>query len=77
MVVNAIESRIEGDLDLQGFLGLEEEIPIGLREIRADIGFEGEPTPEEILALCRYSPVYQTVAGATPVRVSVRRMTPA
>lgn len=75
MGVSAVKSRIEGDLDLQGFFGLDEAIAVGFQEIRADVGFEGEPTPEEMSAFCRYSPVYRTVASATPVRVAVRRMT--
>ena len=32
--LNAVESRLEGDIDLRGFLGLSEEVPRGYRQIR-------------------------------------------
>jgi uncharacterized OsmC-like protein len=32
--IKGVESRYEGDIDLRGFLGLSEEVPVGYQEIR-------------------------------------------
>ena len=32
--VRGVKSRLEGDLDLRGFLGLSEDVPVGYKEIR-------------------------------------------
>jgi uncharacterized OsmC-like protein len=33
--VRGVESRQEGDLDLQGFLGLPEDVPVGYKEFES------------------------------------------
>lgn len=70
--IKAISSRLEGDIDLRGFLGISESVPVGYREIRiffkidADIS---DQQKEELIAMGeKYSPVYNTVTKAVPVK---------
>ena len=71
--IKGLESRYEGDIDLRGFLGVTEEVPVGFQTIRvyfkidADIS---EAEKEELLKMAqKYSPVFQTISTPTPVLV--------
>jgi uncharacterized OsmC-like protein len=68
-----VSSRYEGDLDLRGFLGLSEEVPVGFQEIRVYFTIEAdlsEAQKEELVKMAqKYSPVYNTITKATPVAV--------
>jgi len=73
ITIKGVESRYEGDIDLQGFLGLSEAVPLGYQTIRvyfkidADIS---EAQKEELIRMAqKYSPVFNTVATPTPVSV--------
>jgi uncharacterized OsmC-like protein len=74
VTIKGVESRYEGDLDLRGFLGISEEVPVGYRNIRlyfkvdADIS---EAQKEELIRMAqKYSPVFNSIAK--PVTVSVQ-----
>ncbi len=73
--IKGVESRLEGDLDLRGFLGLSKDVPVGYQTIRvyfkidADIS---EAQKEELIQMAqKYSPVFNTVFNATPVKVQL------
>ncbi len=73
--IKGVESRLEGDLDLRGFLGLSKDVKVGYENIRvyfkidADIS---EEEKEELIEMARkYSPVFNTVANPTPVSVKL------
>ena len=34
ITIRSMESRLEGDIDLQGFLGIRDDVPRGYKEIR-------------------------------------------
>lgn len=71
IVIEALESAIEGDLDIRGFTGLSAEVPKGYREIRVTFRAKTEGKPEELRALAQMSPVYNTIAGSVPVMIDV------
>ena len=60
--IKGVESRYEGDIDLQGFLGLSEEVPVGYKEIRVVFKIDADVSDaqkEEMVRMARkYSPVY-------------------
>jgi len=71
--IKGVESRYEGDIDLRGFLGISEEVPVGYQEIRvyfhidADVSFEEK---EEMVRMAqKYSPVFNTITKSAPVSV--------
>ena len=50
--VEGIEVRVEGDLDLQGTLGLSKTVPVGFEEIRLHFDVKApRATPEQLAAL--------------------------
>jgi uncharacterized OsmC-like protein len=73
--IRSVESRYEGDLDLQGFLGLSETIPVGYQEIRVTFKIDAdisEQEKEELIQMAqKYSPVFNSVAKPVPVKVSL------
>ncbi|KIH76782.1 Uncharacterized OsmC-related protein [Geoalkalibacter ferrihydriticus] len=75
--IRAVESRLEGDLDLHGFLGLSESAPVGYKEIRVSFKIDADLSPEEKQELIemakKYSPVFNTVAKPVPVKVSLAK----
>lgn len=76
IVIRRVESWYEGDLDLQGFLGLSDEVRRGYEAIRVkflvDAPGASEEELEEIVAMGqRYSPVFDIVTNPVPVTVAL------
>lgn len=73
--IEALESRLEGDIDLRGFLGLDDEVPKGYTAIRAAFRVKAHPKDmPRIAELARFSPVFNTLMRGTPVDVRVDAM---
>lgn len=72
--IRALESELEGDLDLRGFLGLDPSVPKGYTAIRAKFRVEADPKDmDRIRELAQFSPVFNTLVRGTRVDVSVER----
>jgi len=75
--LRSVESRLEGDLDVQGFLGLSEDIPVEYQEIRVHFKIDADMTDEEkqeLIAMAqKYSPVFNTVSKPVLVQVGLDR----
>ncbi len=75
IAIHRVESRYEGDLDLRGFLGLSEEVPVGYQNIRVFFKIEAdvpEARKEELIRMAqKYSPVFNTITRSTPVAVQL------
>lgn len=75
--LKSVESRLEGEIDLQGFLGLAPEVPKGYKEIRMVFKIDADAPDdriEEILKLGpTFSPVFDTITRAVPVTVSLEK----
>lgn len=71
--ITRLSSRYEGDLDLRGFLGISEDVPVGFQTIRVFFTIEADISEAEKVELIKmaqkYSPVFNTIAKATPVSV--------
>ena len=74
--IKGVESRLEGDLDLRGFLGLSNEVPMGYQQIRIYFKIDADiedSEKEELVAMGKkYSPVYNTIfADQTSVLIGL------
>lgn len=71
--IKKVESRYEGELDLQGFLGISEEVPVGYKNINIYFRIEADLSKdqkEELLKMAqKYSPVFNSIAKPVPVSV--------
>ncbi len=69
-----VESQVEGDLDLQGFLALSDEIRPGYQEIRVNFKVKTDlENVETLKELTKLSPVYDVVSNGTRVIVQIER----
>ena len=67
-----VESELEGDIDLRGFLGLSDEGRRGYEEIRINFKVKTDAeNVEKLKALSRLSPVYDVVSNGTRVKVQI------
>ena len=71
IAVEAIDSSIDGDIDLRGFLGLSEQVRKGYSAIRVDMRVKTKAPPATIKALIAMSPVLDTISRSVPVAVDV------
>lgn len=71
--IQELESHVEGDIDLRGFLGLAPDVPKGYTSIRVSFKVKSDASDDTLLALARYSPVYNTLTNGVPVEVDVKR----
>ncbi|MBE0582190.1 MAG: OsmC family protein [Desulfofustis sp.] len=75
VTINAMESRLEGDIDLQGFLGLRDDVPRGYKQIRMFVKIDADAPPEKLAEIVKlgptYSPVFDTITRAVPVTVQL------
>jgi uncharacterized OsmC-like protein len=69
-----VDSKVEGDLDLRGFLGISDEVRPGYQEIR--INFKVRTASEKwetLKELIELSPVYDVVSSGTRVNVQIEK----
>jgi uncharacterized OsmC-like protein len=72
--IEALETEIEGDIDLHGFLGLSESVRKGYEELRLKIKIKSDGDPDKIMELYKMSPVFDIVSNPVPVKVDVSVM---
>lgn len=71
IVVEAIDSKIDGDLDVRGFLGLSEEVRKGYNSIRVRMRVKTEAEPALIRELATFSPMLDVVSRSVPVALHI------
>jgi len=73
--LHEVESRVEGNIDLHGFLGLDDSVPKGFKHIRIKFKIKADVPDAELEELVRlgptYSPVFDTITRAVPVTVEL------
>jgi uncharacterized OsmC-like protein len=71
--IRSLESMVEGDVDLRGFLGLTPGVPKGCTAIRITFTIDTDDdnlnTLEELL---RYSPVFSTIVNGTAFTIGLQ-----
>jgi uncharacterized OsmC-like protein len=75
ITLNSVTSVLEGDMDLQGILGMDPDVRNGYHGVRVAFEVDADASAEEIEALVaqsqKRSAVYDILTGATPVEISV------
>jgi uncharacterized OsmC-like protein len=75
--IESIESHLEGDLDLRGFLGLDENVRNGYQGIEVKFKVKADAPAETIQELVkiaqRRSPVFDIVSNPVNVKVSIEK----
>jgi uncharacterized OsmC-like protein len=69
--IESVESRLEGDLDLRGFLGLSDTVRRGYRQIRVHFAIKSDAPAEQLKELTTFSPVHDIVSNPVPVQITI------
>jgi uncharacterized OsmC-like protein len=69
--IRSVESELEGDLDLRGFLGISNEVRKGYSEVRVRMRVKSNASPATLRELAQFSPVFDVVSRALPVQLTV------
>lgn len=69
--IEELESQLEGDLDMNGFLGLDPDVPKGYTNIRVKFRVKSDADVDQIRELVEFSPVYKTITQGTNVDIQV------
>lgn len=71
--LESVESELEGDLDVQGFLGLSDKARRGYKEIRVHFAIKSNAPAEQLNELIRFSPVLDMVSNPVPVSIQIEK----
>ena len=76
IALEGVEARVEGDLDLRGFFGLDDTVRPGFTRIRLFVTLRGPETPQRydelVGAVNRHCPVLDIVANPVPIQREVK-----
>jgi uncharacterized OsmC-like protein len=76
--IQEVESELSGDLDLNGFLGLDPNVRNGYQQIRLKLHIKANLTDEQLQELSNlgptFSPVFDSLRHGVPIFVSAERM---
>jgi uncharacterized OsmC-like protein len=76
--IEEVESQVEGDVDVRGFLGLDPSVRKGFQNIRMTLAIHADVTDEQLEELASlgtgFSPVFDNVSNGVPVTVRTERM---
>lgn len=77
--LNSVEAKLEGDMDIQGILGIDSDVRNGYDDIRVSFDIDADASLEDIEALVaqsqKRSAVYDVVTNPTNVIVAVNKTT--
>ncbi len=75
--IDEVHSEIEGDIDLRGFLGLDDSVPKGFTNIRVKFSVKADVDDlNKLKELCAFSPVYNTLTNGVPVDIDIQELQP-
>ena len=72
--IESISSKVEGDLDLQGFLGLADDVRPGYQRIRITFQVKSDASAEKLLELAHFSPVFDVTSSGTQVDIDIEKV---
>ncbi|HYK37506.1 OsmC family protein [Alloacidobacterium sp.] len=76
--IQEIESALEGDIDLHGFLELDKNVRNGYQGIRVQFRIKADVPDEQIEEIVRlgsaHSPVFDSLMNGTPISITAERM---
>jgi uncharacterized OsmC-like protein len=71
--INSISTELEGDVDVQGALGLDESVPIGFTQIRMNMTISADCPAAELDELMEYakshSPIFNSISRPVPIQM--------
>lgn len=72
--IEEIESELEGDLDVRGFMGLAKEVRKGYQGIRVKFRIKSDAPAAKLEECARFSPVLDVTSNGTPVTLQIEKI---
>jgi uncharacterized OsmC-like protein len=76
VTLHSVEAHVEGDIDLQGILGLSEEVRNGFSAVRVTLNIAGDAPAEKLAAIVTQakarSAVFDTLTNGVPVTIAIQ-----
>jgi len=76
ITIRSLQTFLEGDLDVQGFLGLSQEVPVGYQGVTISFQIDADMSEAEKAELVelaqRYSPVLHSLINPVPVKLQLK-----
>jgi uncharacterized OsmC-like protein len=76
--IEEVESSLEGDIDLRGFLELDQNVRKGYEGIRVNFKIKADVPDEQLQGIVQlgtgHSPVFDSLTGGVPVSVKAERL---
>ena len=71
--INSVESEVEGDINLNGYLGLSNAIPRGYTDLRIKFKVDADSRYHNRLReLSKFSPVFNTIINGANIDIEVK-----
>lgn len=75
VTITQVDARLDGDIDIQGLLGMSDQVRPGYKSINIKLKVKGDAPKEKLEELVmlaeRLSPVADVVSHGTPIKVSL------
>ena len=71
--IESVESVLEGDMDVRGFLGVEPNVPKGYQAIRVRLRVKSDAPADRLQELAEFSPVFNTLMHGVPVELTIEK----
>jgi uncharacterized OsmC-like protein len=71
ITIGAFKTELDGDLDIQGMLGLSDSVRKGYQQIRVRFTAQSDGDAELLRQLCTYSPVFDIVSNPVPITIEM------
>jgi len=73
ITIEKLETHVDGDIDLRGYLDLDDTVPKGYTEIRVNFKVKADTDDLSLLwEFATYSPVYHTLMDGADVNVKIQ-----
>ncbi|MCE5229353.1 OsmC family protein [bacterium] len=69
--IDEIESFVEGDIDVRGFMEISDQVRKGYRNITIDFKVKSDASREKLEECVRFSPVFDVVSNGTKVNLRI------
>ena len=69
--IDELEAEISGNIDMRGFLGLDDDIPKGFTDINVTMTVRSDESAENLKRLAEFSPVYNTLLTGANINLKI------
>jgi uncharacterized OsmC-like protein len=74
IAIKSVSSKIEGDMDVRGLLGMADDVRKGFHHVRVIMRVDSDAGVETLTELALFSPVYDIVSKSLPVEFRLEKI---